>query len=97
MTGINNASGLLLLLMLCVTIIITKNNNKVKQNGGDIMAIANRDIRDAATAAGVRLWRIADALGITDGTLSRRLRHELPQDEKQQVLEVIQALETEVS
>lgn len=57
----------------------------------------NQDIRDAATAAGVRLWRIADALGITDGTLSRRLRHELPQSEKERILEVIQAFEKEVS
>ncbi len=97
MTGINNDSSLLLLLMLCAIIIIATDNKPVKQNGGDNKMKTNQDIRDAATAAGVRLWRIADALGITDGTLSRRLRHELPQDEKQQVLEVIQALEKEVS
>ncbi len=61
------------------------------------MAMANRDIRDAATAAGVRLWQVADALGLADGTLSRRLRHELPQAEKEKILTIIRALEEEVS
>lgn len=61
------------------------------------MATTNQDIRDAATTAGVRLWRIADAIGITDGTLSRRLRHELPQSEKEKILTIIRTLEEEVS
>ena len=84
-------------MMLYVIVIITTYNKCVKQNGGDIMAMANRDIRDAATAAGVRLWQVADALGLADGTLSRRMRHELPQSEKEKILDIIRALEKEVS
>lgn len=61
------------------------------------MTTTNQDIRDAAAAAGVRLWRVADALGLADGTLSRRLRHELPQAEKEKILAIIRALEKEVS
>lgn len=87
----------MLLLLLYVIVIIATYNKHVKQNGGDIMAMANRDIRDAATAAGVRLWQVADALGLADGTLSRRLRHELPQAEKEKILTIIRALEEEVS
>lgn len=87
----------MLLLLLYVIVIIATYNKYVKQNGGDIMAMANRDIRDAATAAGVRLWQVADALGLADGTLSRRLRHELPQAEKEKILTIIRALEEEVS
>lgn len=40
--------------------------------------MANLDIRAAAVSAGVRLWRVADALGIADASLSRKLRKELP-------------------
>ena len=53
------------------------------------MRTANREIRQAATEAGVRLWQIAEALGTTDSGFSRRLRHELPPEEKKQVLDII--------
>lgn len=43
---------------------------------------ANLDIRAKAKGAGVKLWEIADKLGITDSHFSRKLRHELPQAEK---------------
>ncbi len=52
----------------------------------------NQDIRKSATAAGVKLWQIADRLGINDGNFSRKLRKELPQEEKQKVLEIIDDL-----
>lgn len=54
---------------------------------------SNKDLRQAAKAANVRLWQIADALGITDATLSRRLRRELSREEKQKILEIIKSLE----
>ena len=46
-------------------------------------AQSNKDIRAAAAAAGVFLWQIAEAIGVTDGTFSRKLRRELPDDEKE--------------
>lgn len=42
----------------------------------------NADIREAAQNNAVMLWEIADKLGITDSHFSRKLRHELPQAEK---------------
>ena len=49
----------------------------------------NQDIRRAAQAAGVKLWQIADALGVNDGNFSRKLRHELPPDETAKILALI--------
>jgi hypothetical protein len=49
----------------------------------------NETIRQAAKTSGVYLWQIADELGVTDGTLSRKLRHELPKSEAEKILEFI--------
>lgn len=62
--------------------------------------IANKEIRDAARDAGVRLWQIAERIGMNDGNFSRKLRRELPDQEKKDVLEIIKTLaaeKTEVS
>ena len=57
----------------------------------------NNVIRQAAKSAGVKLWELAEALGIADSTLSRHLRRELPDEEKQKILEIIDRLSKEVS
>lgn len=57
-----------------------------------MLLLANQDIRLAAAGHGVRLWQIADALGILDCTLSRKMRHELQPDEKKRILEIIEKL-----
>ena len=41
------------------------------------MKKANADIREAIRAAGLKHWQIAEALKISDNTLSRRMRHEM--------------------
>lgn len=41
------------------------------------MTVKNQDIRNVAKRADVKLWQIADKLGINDGNFSRRLRREL--------------------
>ncbi|OUO37877.1 hypothetical protein [Flavonifractor sp. An306] len=56
----------------------------------------NQEIRRAAVASSVKLWRIADALGITDSSFSRKLRKELPQEEKEKIFSIIQQLAKEV-
>ncbi len=55
----------------------------------------NQDIRRTAAGAGVKLWQIADALGIADCSLSRKLRKELPLDEKEKIFSIIQRLSRE--
>lgn len=52
----------------------------------------NQDIRRTAAGAGVKLWQIAEALGIADCSLSRKLRRELPPEEKTRMLNIIREL-----
>lgn len=49
----------------------------------------NLDIRAEAHQAGVRLWQIAEVIGINDSNFSRRLRRELPEKEKQKIRGII--------
>lgn len=52
----------------------------------------NKDIRQAITSANVYYWQVADKLGIQDGTFSRKLRHELSEEEKQKIRQAIEEL-----
>jgi hypothetical protein len=54
--------------------------------------MANTEIRREAAGNGVRLWQIADRLGYTDSYFSRKLRHELPQEEKAKIRAIISQL-----
>ena len=56
----------------------------------------NVDVRRTAAGNGVRLWQIADALGISDCSLSRKLRKELSAEEKATVFAIIRNLSQEV-
>ena len=53
---------------------------------------ANKEIRTAAFSEGVRLWQVAQELGVTDSTFSRWLRRELSEERKTEVLQAIQRL-----
>lgn len=55
----------------------------------------NKEIRNAAKNAGIRLWEVAAAYGINDGNFSRKLRRELPQEEKEKILAIIDRLAQE--
>ena len=52
-------------------------------------------IREKAKRAGVRLWEVAERLGIGDATLSRKLRHELPQKDQDRILALIDEIANE--
>ena len=58
--------------------------------------MANQDIKLEAAGAGVKLWQIADKLGIMDTNFSRKLRKELPQEEKDRIYGIIRELSQEV-
>lgn len=55
----------------------------------------NQEIRQAAEEAGVKLWEIAEELGITDSYFSRKLRRDLPDEEKRRILNIIKSLRRE--
>ena len=53
---------------------------------------ANEDIRNYAMAYGVKLWEVAASLGITDSTLSRKLRFKLHDEERELIYEKIRKI-----
>lgn len=55
----------------------------------------NKEIRDRAKNARIRLWEVAAAYGLSDGNFSRKLRRELPEGEKEKVLAIIDRLAQE--
>ncbi len=57
--------------------------------------MCNLDIRGEIITAGLKMWRVAEALNVTDGTFSRKLRKELPQEEKQKIRDIIKQLVAE--
>lgn len=52
----------------------------------------NSDVRVCAIEHGVRIWEIADRLGISPETLSRKLRRELEPEEKERMIQAIQTI-----
>lgn len=55
----------------------------------------NQEIRMAVKKSGVRFWMIAEVLGIQDSAFSRKLRRELPPEEKAHILSIIHELAKE--
>ena len=49
----------------------------------------NQDIRQALVEAGFKHWELAEALGIYEGNLSRKLRRELPSEQKEHIFRTI--------
>lgn len=54
--------------------------------------MCNTDIKAKAKENGVKLWEIAEHLGLIDSNFSRKLRHELPQHEKEEIFTIIERL-----
>lgn len=51
--------------------------------------MTNAEIRSTAKTAGVRQWQIAEKLGISEFTLTRRMRHDLTQEQQKEILNAI--------
>lgn len=52
----------------------------------------NKQIREEAKKAGVYLWQIAKYLGVSEATLTRWMRDELPEDTKAKCMDAIRNL-----
>ncbi len=57
--------------------------------------MCNMDLRQKAKEKGVFFWQIAKELGVSEPTMTRRLRFELPELEKQKYLSIIDSLSSE--
>jgi len=55
----------------------------------------NSKIRNRAKEAGVKLWEIADRYGVNDGNFSRKLRRELPDEDRDRILAIIDEIAAE--
>lgn len=57
--------------------------------------IINADIKAAAKHHKIKHWEIADKLGVSEATYTRKLRRELPAEEKAKIMSVILSLAVE--
>ena len=51
--------------------------------------MTNVEIRVEMTKKGLKQWELAQLLGISESTFCRKLRKEIPEDEKQKILKII--------
>lgn len=56
----------------------------------------NENIRKAARVAGVPLWKVAAAIGVSEPTLVRWMRFPLPAEKEARIMAAISVLEKEV-
>lgn len=54
--------------------------------------MCNTEIRETAKQSGVFLYAVADKLGISEPTMTRLLRHELPDEKKKEIKSIIAEL-----
>ena len=54
--------------------------------------MSNLDVRRHAKEKGICLWQCAEVMGISEPTMTRKLRKELPDDEKAKLFEIIDRL-----
>lgn len=52
----------------------------------------NNDVRDAVAGEGFCLWQLAAELGLSDGTLSRKLRTEMTASEKESCFKAVERM-----
>ena len=55
--------------------------------------MANERIRQAAKAANIPLWQLADALAVSEATMTRMLRRPLPPQREAELLALVHAKE----
>ena len=56
------------------------------------MILKNLNVRNQAKIHGLKLWEIAEEYGVTDSTFSRKLRHELSEEESEKIIMIIENL-----
>ena len=55
----------------------------------------NQSIRAAAKNKGVKLYEVAERLGVSQATITRKLYFELPEDEQERILSIIDNIAAE--
>lgn len=55
----------------------------------------NADLRQAARAAGVYFWQIAQLWGVSEAYMTRLMRQDLTEEQRQQFLSAVEQLKAE--
>lgn len=55
----------------------------------------NADLRQAARAAGVYFWQIAQLWGVSEAYMTRLMRQDLTEEKRQQLLSAVEQLKAE--
>lgn len=55
----------------------------------------NADLRQAARAAGVYFWQIAQLWGVSEAYMTRLMRQDLTEEKRQQFLSAVEQLKAE--
>ena len=55
----------------------------------------NSKIKNYARLKKVKLWQVAEKLGLHDSNFSRKLRHELSEEDTEQIIKIIDDLSIE--
>lgn len=59
----------------------------------EVAIVKNQEIRNAMKENNIKQWELAEMLGISENTMCRKLRKELPDEDKQRILEIIRGKE----
>lgn len=79
--------------MNITTIVVVVNRNFNIKFMKEVNEVTNIEIRDELKKNRMFNYELASMLGISEWTLSRKLRTELPDEEKQHILEIIRGKE----
>lgn len=52
------------------------------------MSVANKELRTWLKDNGIPIWKIADGLSVSEMTVTRMFRHELPDERKEEIKEI---------
>lgn len=59
----------------------------------EVAIVKNQEIRNAMKENNIKQWELAEMLEISENTMCRKLRKELPDEEKKRILEIIRGKE----
>lgn len=57
--------------------------------------MSGAEVKKRILAAGLKLWQVAYAFGVTDSNFSRKLRTDFTDEDTEKVLSIIERLKTE--
>lgn len=58
--------------------------------------MTGQELRIEILEAGVHLWQVAEAIGLSEFTFSRKLRHDFSDEQVQQIREAVKAIQAKI-